>query len=413
MKRILTIFMAITLFFSAMNFIEAEDFSNYKNSIRIKIASYSQDGYELKSSGGFNIIDSGNIIANTKKDAVKLFFNGSEMGIYDNGGLIGKYDFSREIVISPVIGELNFKDNIYTGDFTITKLDGSLVNIVEMEDYVNSVVANEVGNTFEIEAIKAQAVAARTYAFYNGKKYIDKGYNLTGDAYSQIYNGKKRVDDKIRNAVAETKGEVITYNGGLIDATYSSSNGGIIASAKEVWGEERPYLISKLDPYSINTPKVNWSYSTSLKEIETKINPETKLLGLESISIIRSDEGRVSFVVCKYPNEEKKIRAERFRSLMGNANIKSTNFTIEEALSINKPENKIVISKYGTIDLFAEEAPSTELVSTNNITINGKGTGHGVGMSQYGANEMAKQKFNYKDIIKFYYNGVEINKIYE
>ena len=409
MKRFFITLLFIILF--ASNLIASDDM--YSDKLKIKIESYS-DGYELKSERGFNIIQNDDIIETIYDDKIILKDNNGVL-ICTNNSEYGPY---YNITIRPIDGLVSYKNNKYFGDFYLLEKDNSLINIIDMENYIYSVVANEVGSTFEIESIKAQAVAARTYALYNSKKFIKDGYNLTASTISQVYNGHNKVDEKIVKAVDETKGEVILYNNEIIDATYSSTNGGAIASAKDTWGQHRGYLISKYDPYSLNSPRVNWNYSLSLNQIDENLSKGTKKNNFKKIIFYKNNVGRVTSVDVIYDNDKFTISGERFRSRMGVANLKSTKFDAQgNCVESNKSENS-----YNPIPnscLIREESSSGNDFtiindgSNESIKFIGMGVGHGVGMSQYGANEMAKQGFNYKDILKFYYEGVEIERVYD
>lgn len=259
---------------------------------------------------------------------------------------------------------------------TVYRSNGTILQI-EMEEYLVGVVAAEMPASFNSEALKAQAVIARTYAL----KKISKGEILTDTVSTQSYidtnqmkskwgNEYNKYYNKIVQAVSSTKGEYITYNGEYIEAVYHSTSNGYTEDAKNVWGKSYPYLKSV---------ESSWDKSvSSYLKIETKeFETLLKILGLTidndtEISIIsRNDSGRVSEV--KIGN--KSYTGVELRNILG---LRSADFDIE--------------------------------INDGIVTIITRGYGHGVGMSQYGANEMAKLGYNYKDIISYYYNGVTINK---
>lgn len=249
------------------------------------------------------------------------------------------------------------------------------VEQIELEEYLVGVVAAEMPASFNSEALKAQAVLARTYAL----KKISKGEKLTDTVSTQAYIDKNEMQKKWGNdyskyynkivaAVNSTKGQVVKYNGNYIEALYHSTSNGKTESAKEVWGQDIPYL------KSVDS---SWDKKTSayLKIENKEFNTLMKILGIDidkntNIEILSKDEsGRVS----KIKVEDKVYTGVEFRTLLG---LRSTDFDIT--------------------------------ITDNGLEIITRGYGHGVGMSQYGANEMAKLGYNYKDIINHYYQNVKI-----
>ena len=257
---------------------------------------------------------------------------------------------------------------------TIYRKKGT-VEKIELEEYLVGVVAAEMPASFNSEALKAQAMLARTYAL----KKISKGEKLTDTDSTQAYIDKAEMQSKWGNdynkyynkivaAVNSTKGQVVKYNGNYIEALYHSTSNGKTESAKEVWGQDIPYL------KSVDS---SWDKKTSayLKIENKEFNTLMKILGIDidkntKIEILSKDEsGRVS----KIKVEDKVYTGVEFRTLLG---LRSTDFDIT--------------------------------ITENGLEIITRGYGHGVGMSQYGANEMAKLGYNYKDIINHYYQNVKI-----
>ncbi len=249
------------------------------------------------------------------------------------------------------------------------------VEKIELEEYLVGVVAAEMPASFNSEALKAQAVLARTYAL----KKISKGEKLTDTVSTQAYIDKSQMQNKwgneyskyynkILSAVNSTKGQVVKYKGNYIEALYHATSNGKTESAKEVWGQDIPYL------KSVDS---SWDKKTSayLKIENKEFNVLMKILGIDidkstNIEILSKDEsGRVSKIKVK----DKIYTGVEFRTLL---NLRSTDFDIT--------------------------------ITANGLEIVTRGYGHGVGMSQYGANEMAKLGYNYKDIINHYYQNVKI-----
>ena len=393
MKKLFIIF---SLFFMAF-FVKEVHADNF---INIKISSNESKKFHLNSNNGFilyNDVEEINIDFND----IDIYFENGTMVIANNsvfGPLLNGKIKAKE-------GFIKFNGKNYSGSFYINEKNSQeLLNNVLLEDYVKSVVSKEVGSSFELEAIKAQAVAARSYALFYKNRNKNKGYALTSDISHQVYKGVDAIDKKIVDAVNSTSGQVLKFNNEVINAVYSSSNGGVIASAKEVWGAEYPYLISKLDPYSVNTPKVNWEIVISKQDIDQKLFAETKRTGLSSLELEKTELGRVKNILLNYNGVIVKLSSAKFRNLIDNNNFKSTLFDIQFD-NANLTQSNIVLGSNGekNINLFAMNQ-----IFGDSILIKGKGWGHAVGMSQYGANEMAKQGFNYNDILGFYYPNTNL-----
>lgn len=312
------------------------------------------------------------------------------------------------IVLSLVIGggsgdsivqpqKIIFKNN---GDSKIKVYITQEGKIQEMaiEDYVTGVVSGEMPAEFSIEALKAQAVAARTFAVahmtqYGGKKYnSNTGADVCDTAKCQVFMSKQeRISkwpvkyrdmywNKITDAVKSTKGEILTYKGKLVmEPYYFAISGGKTESAVAVFNSNIGYLKSVDSPGEERAKKYKTYKSISKIEFINLINSSYKNAGLSllnldtSVTIMSRNEGGT---VRNIRLGRATISGVKFRSLMG---LNSTNFNLS--------------------------------FSGSKVTICCLGYGHDVGMSQWGADSMAKRGKNYKDILCHYYSGVKINKI--
>lgn len=270
--------------------------------------------------------------------------------------------------------------NTYRGYISYRVVNNKLaiINHVEMEDYLKGVIPKELSPSYPEDALKAQAICSRSFALKNINKYKKYGYNLDDTTNSQVYRGKTVEDIRTNKAVDETKGLVAKYNEEIANTIFGASSGGKTANAQEVWGGNSVlYLSSMEDPYST---KYIWEHSVDKNKIndvllKNKINVGNFL----NFNVAEKDvSGRNKTIEIIGTEKTEKITGNKFRNIFGNTNLKSTLFDI-----INSDEK---------------------------ITFSGKGYGHGVGMSQYGAVEMAKQGKNYIDIITFYFPGVTLNK---
>lgn len=267
------------------------------------------------------------------------------------------------------------KENIKKNEITVTvyRNNGKIINL-ELEEYVLGVVGAEMPASFNIEALKAQAILARTYALKsikNGKKLTDtvstQAYKDNSELQKLWKNDYTKYYEKIKKAVNETKGKIILYNNEYIDAVYHSTSNGKTENSKNVWKNSLPYLVSVDSSWDKNVK----SYK---KETIFEINEFCNILKLDveepiTYEIIHNETGRVRQITIN----NKTFSGTEFRNLL---KLRSADFEIE----IN--DEKVKVTTYGY--------------------------GHGVGMSQYGANEMAKQGYSYIQILKHYYTGVVI-----
>ena len=252
---------------------------------------------------------------------------------------------------------------------------------IDLEEYIIGVVAAEMPASFEEEALKAQAVASRTYAKYkmnNSSSDYDIVTDVSNQSYITIEEMKNKWNNdfsiyysKIKNAVLETKGQVMTYNDEVIEAYYFAMSNGYTEQASLVFSEDKDYLQSVESSYDnkeLKNFEVTTEYTT--EDVCNKLNINCDSLIISDIE--RSATNRVNYLTIN----NIKIKGTDFRSKLG---LRSTDFSIEEA------DNKIYITT--------------------------RGYGHGVGMSQYGANGMAKNGSTYEEILKYFYKNIEIESI--
>ena len=259
---------------------------------------------------------------------------------------------------------------------TVFRSNGTVLNL-ELEDYLVNVVAAEMPASFHLDALKAQAVLARTYAL----KAIKNGRTLTDTVSTQVYKDNNELKktwgsdfnkyyNKIKEAVNSTEGETLKYNGDYIEAVYHSTSNGYTEDASNVWKNSYPYLKTVESSYDKNVKNYEvinfYSYEKLSNLLGFQINAETEF-------IIESKN--VSERVSKVTIGSNSHTGVELRTIL---NLRSADFEFEKV--------------------------------ENGINIKTRGYGHGVGMSQYGSNEMAKAGYNYKDILKHYYNGTSLEK---
>lgn len=287
---------------------------------------------------------------------------------------------NEKLIIFPEDKKFIYKTREYRGNLELLNHLGNIyvINILDLEDYLLSVVPSEMPASWHKEALKAQAIAARTYALYNILNSTHSDYHLEADVNSQMYTGTMKEHPNSTQAVLETKGMVLIHEDKLIQAFYHSNSGGVTESPEELWGFKLNYTQPVFSVYCMSSERFLWEYTISAKQLEKIIN--LNIGEIENILVKTTTlTGRVKTLTIKGAREEREIEGRNFRFLLGTTNIKSLLF------EVNKLENF--------------------------FHFKGRGFGHGVGMSQWGSYNMAKDNKTYEEILKFYYTGVEIHRL--
>ncbi len=279
--------------------------------------------------------------------------------------------------VGSVKGDLLIMGTGYPGIMDIWKGNGGLylINELPLEEYVKDVVAVEVSPDWDMEALKTQAVIARTYAVYQRRMNGDSQYHIVSSVLNQVYKGKNS-DARIGYAVSQTEGEILTFDGKPIEAFYHSTCGGRTEDPEEVFGKSYPYLKSvesscDLSPYS------SWERKIPMEDIEDALGiTDIKEISIKSFTSTK----RVKLLRVKTGKGTTSITAINLRKALGWSRLPSTNFTLV---------------RHG-----------------RSITFEGKGYGHGVGLCQWGALNMARDGKKYREILSFFYPGAKI-EVYE
>jgi stage II sporulation protein D len=315
-----------------------------------------------------------------RKTAIEVHPRGMKIG--DNIHPVRKVRLlpSKDVLIAVNKKLLRYKGAV---DISITK-DKSLlvVNILHLERYVKGVLYHEVSHRWPLEALKAQAVAARTYASYQMQVNSKREYDVTSDVFSQVYGGKSAERHRTNLAVDRTRGEVMMYDNEILPAYYHSNCGGHTEDAHVLWNHPpMPPLRAKVCPYCQDAPNSQWVKNFQSSEVQEKLIEDGKKIGLiKHIDVIaRTDSGRAKELkVTDRAGKEVFLTAKEFRQLLGPNALKS---------------NMYHITMKGYF-----------------FDIAGRGWGHGVGMCQWGAYNMSLKRFNYKEILTFYYPDVTFVK---
>ncbi len=317
-----------------------------------------------------------------EKNSIKLFFDKNKSKIYEievDKGLVIKSHDKRGIWVggkrySGLIYIKNLKNEIF------------VVNTLGIEKYLTSVVGSEMPHRWPLEALKAQAIASRTYAL---KKIGNDLYDIDSTQRDQVYNGLESKTYKTNKAVKYTKSLVITHKNKLINALFHSSSGGMTENSEDVWKNKYPYLISVKD-FDQNNPKLYWKKIFSNKELQI-IFP--KIGGIKETQILDiTKTGRVKNIKLIGDYGSLDISGTKLRKKMG---LKSTLFRIKYT-EVDNQKEKNKIKNYN-----------------KSIMISGMGAGHGVGMSQWGAKHLAMHGYKAKDILEYFYKGIQIKPFKE
>jgi len=271
----------------------------------------------------------------------------------------------------------------YRGHFTLLagKKGLSIINHVQINKYLYGVVPREMPHSWAKQALMAQAIAARTYVLYIKGKSYSKPYDVQSTTSSQVYGGYDAEKAASNNAVDLTSGQVMTHKGKLIVAYFHSNSGGHTESPGNVWSADVPYLIGVPDKFCKDNKKGDWEYFLTYDKIRSRLNRYG--LSLDNVQGIkvkgRSKSGRALKINVVSQQGISMLTGNNFRIKTDATKLKSTLFQLEK--------------------------------SSEGILFRGKGYGHGVGMSQWGAQKMALEGYNFEDILKHYYHNIKIVSI--
>lgn len=420
--------------------------------------------------------------------------------------IIGRSEYEMPLTISSA-APVEWDGIKYYGEITIkeSKSKGylSVGNKVDIELYLRGVIGYEMDPCWNIEALKAQTVVARTYAAHTAGKHGE--YGLCATNHCQLYKGTKAESKKVDEAIKATEGLILRWKSAPAAVFYHSDSGGMVTGAGSVWGSDIPYLCPKPDPVISDSPNSEWQVSLSMDYIESKMAENGINLGkIDSLKPLDRDQsGRVLSIEINGAMGKKSISGYKFRSIMGTDKIKSTLFEIGSRTPMNLPKqalssdvavqdhqdiiadsskneiaspsgipedkeeklvwmtkNKIftvnelmeMLSKPDYIDLYLEKgtarmeghlplpvdtqnkkAPEKNAAAVCNsqtaagsgyqtklsmsagtgpvIVFFGRGSGHGVGLSQYGAKALAeKMGWDYTQILSYYFPGTILSQ---
>jgi stage II sporulation protein D len=332
----------------------------------------------------------------------------------------------------------------YRGEIEIFRTAGkqgfTVVNVLPLEQYLYGTASKEMPVEWPLEAIKAQAVAARTYAIHNLGKHRAEGFDVCASTDCQVYGGKEGEAAVVLTAVDQTYGQVITYHGRTIDAFYHSSGGMYTEDSENVWGNYVPYLRG-VEDYTQDTPRYAWEKTITAKELEFYLNKagysigKLKAIGLSPLKAAptsaedRGISGRVKTIDFVGTHGSAELTGNQLRNMLG---LSSTLFDIKlqtpapKGIAVDFSETGGMGSK--TIEVNVPPNQNKNFLDKENlrhlteisgevIVFNGYGYGHGLGLSQWGAKVMAEKAAPgdatyFIKILQHYYQGVQVKKMY-
>ncbi len=271
----------------------------------------------------------------------------------------------------------------YYGGVSVNKEKDSLtvINLAPLEEYLHGVVSKEMSPSYPAEALKAQTVAARSFALKNRGRHVKEGYDLCATTHCQVYIGVAKFDS-VDKAINETHGEVLLYKEKLADTNFHTDSGGMTENVRDVWGTATPYLVAVREIIKIGEP---WVVKVSAKDFSSRFGEgfgDTKSIKLSKLTVGKSSEDRTP--------------SGRVKS----AQIVGTKKTV--TITGNDLRRKFSLPS----TLFDMKLDGDEIVFT------GFGRGHGVGMSQIGARDYAGKGWSYEKILAHYYKDTRLKKLY-
>ena len=293
----------------------------------------------------------------------------------DGGRLISDgADLGSSFILQPLDGPVHWRGRSYRGSlqFVVRGEGLRVINIVDLEDYLRGVVPSEMQASWPLEALKAQAVAARTFALSSLDP--EGSYDLCATIECQVYRGIEVEHPRSDRAIAETAGIVVTYEGSYIRAYYHADSGGVIASSAEVWGMPLPYAVAQADVL-VTSPHRSWRVDLDPALVGRTLRDSGRPVGeVEALRVLAySESGRVAQL-----------------QVYGTAGS-----VVLEAATV-----QVMVRRWGL--------KSARFALVGALTVQGDGWGHGVGMSQYGARALAQANYSFGQILVFYYPNTDL-----
>ncbi len=332
------------------------------------------------------------------------------------------------ITVIPKSNSIMIDGKEYRGSLLLSKNNDStmnVINVVNIDQYLYSVLGKEMSPSFPIEALKAQAICARNYALCS-VRHKDLGFDVCATTDCQTYGGVASESKETIRAVDETSGEVVLYGGNMVQLYFYTSDGGTTESCENVWSANLGYIKAIEDPYEdpAKATKYSWEEKLTYAQVGEKLAQKGINIGTVTDIIVEevSEAGSVLRITFVGENGTYTAKKENCRIILSLPSQRYTvkkigggeivfysdkgqlpqDFSVITKDGITKKSGNYVISADGISQRISQQSGETY------YQINGHGYGHRIGMSQWGAKGMAEQGFSYQDILNFYYNDIEI-----
>jgi stage II sporulation protein D len=319
------------------------------------------------------------------KRTLEVRVSGSGVEV-DGAGLVGVHGKpplrAKEVLIEASSG-VRVDGKLFLGRIAVHADPSSkrlmAINRLPLETYLLGIVGSEMSPSWPIEALKAQAVAARTYALFRRMlmRAANQPYDLDSSVLSQVYLGADRIRPSVIQAVAETRGEVLSFHHRLVEALFHSTCGGTTVSAMEAFGRAVPYLTPRRCGFCNDSASYRWKMKLSLRELSARLEGAHLVGG--KIERFERDAPEEPIDV-KAGKKKNKLSAKAVRAAVGYSVL---------------PSERFVAETHGS-----------------DVEFEGRGFGHGVGLCQWGAHGLAVRGREYRDILDHYYAGAEVKRIY-
>lgn len=293
-------------------------------------------------------------------------------------------ELGGQLTLLPEGGSFLWHGHRYPGEASLRAYKGRvlLVNRLPLETYLWGVVPAEMPASFAQQALRAQAVASRSYAAALLRGTRGKPWDLLASRLSQVYKGVRAGDARIRDAVESTHGQVLLYDGNPILSYFHAHSGGMLEDDAAVWNGDLPFYTARNDAASQEAKDLQWEVTVSYADLAAALEREGYKVGRirRVYPLSHTSSGRLETIGLGTDHGEERVQATVFRRVIGTARMKSTLCELES--------------------------------NVGHVVITGQGFGHGVGMSQWGAQGLAADGVSYDEILSFYYPGVALEKLW-
>ncbi|NCJ05289.1 SpoIID/LytB domain-containing protein [Synechococcales cyanobacterium C] len=295
-----------------------------------------------------------------------------------------------QLVVQPSDNGLVYiGDRWYRGSVRLVRTSQgfAVINQVDLEDYLASVVGKEMYPSWPQEALKAQAVAARSYALFRRQRQQSQLYDLGNTTTYQVYDGINSETESTRSAVQATAGQILTYQGKVIEAVFHSASGGHTENSENVWSAAVPYLRGVPD-FDQSAPVYQWTLELTASQMRQRIPGIGNIVAFEPLQT--TPTGRIRSLRVRGDAGSRTLTGAQARQALG---LRSTLFSVQPQLGPLASQ------------------PGGSAAKSSGFKIQGRGYGHGLGMSQWGAYSLATQGKTYADILRHYYQGTTVSNL--